>query len=393
MKVRPRSRRAAAWLAVGLGTIIPASSIPASFILASFILPNVIPANLILILPSFILANCLGQFQSQPGRAGPAAPAFTTEMLDAMASLPGELAALPPPPVPPENPESPAKIELGRLLFHDKQLSRDGSISCATCHDPNKGYSDGRKRAIGVTGKILPRRSPSLLNAAYNSSQFWDGRARSLEQQAAAPMLSSDEMGMPDQAALVARVEGVGEYRRRFHDVFGGEINVDDVKRAIAAFERTLVTPDSAFDRYIGGDKQALTLRQKRGLILFFGKAACTGCHNGPNFTDNKFHSLGLLPGEQAEADVGRFAVTRDPADRHAFKTPSLRNATQQSPYMHNGSIATLPEVIDFYNKGGGRGPKSKLVFKLQLTELEKQDLLAFLQSLAGRMPEESRVR
>jgi cytochrome c peroxidase len=313
---------------------------------------------------------------------------ITVEMLDQMAQLPGRLGPLPEVRAPAGNPQTEAKIDLGSLLFHDKRLSRDQSISCATCHDPAKAFSDGRKTAVGIGQKALPRRTPSLLNGAYNSSQFWDGRARSLEDQASMPVFAAKEMGM-DQTSLLTRLRAVPDYRRKFRQVFGRDINFEDVKRSIAAFERTLVTPGSAFDRYMQGDKQALTGQQKRGLILFFGKAACSACHNGANFTDNKFHSLGLLPRERADADSGRYAVTHRPADRHAFKTPSLRNVTLQSPYMHNGAIATLPEVIDFYDQGGGAGPRSKLIFKLGLTPAEKQDLLAFLQALVGRMPKD----
>jgi cytochrome c peroxidase len=315
--------------------------------------------------------------------------ALTIAILDSMPTLPGGLGPLPELRDPSGNARSESKIELGRLLFHDKRLSRDHSISCATCHDPAKAYTDGKKRGIGIGQKVLARRSPSLLNAAYNSFQFWDGRARNLEDQASGPILGSSEMGM-DEKTLLARLRGVLDYRQRFSQAFGRELNFEDVKRAIAAFERTLVTPDSAFDRYMEGDKQAVTAQQKRGLILFFGKAACSECHNGPNFTDNKFHSLGLLPGEAGNADLGRFAVTRNPRDRHAFKTPSLRNVTVQSPYMHDGSMTTLSEVIDFYSQGGGRPPKSALLFKLGLTTAEKEDLQAFLQSLVGRMPTDS---
>jgi cytochrome c peroxidase len=311
---------------------------------------------------------------------------ITVDMLDQMSRLPGALGPLPEVRAPADNPQTAAKIDLGSLLFHDKRLSRDQSISCATCHDPAKAFSDGRKTAVGIGQKALPRRTPSLLNAAYNSSQFWDGRAGSLEDQASMPVFAAKEMGM-DETTVLTRLQAVPEYRRRFRQVFARNVNFEDVKKSIAAFERTLVTPGSSFDRYMQGDKQALTGQQKRGLILFFGKAACSACHNGANFTDNKFHSLGLLPGERADADPGRYAVTHRLADRHAFKTPSLRNVTLQSAYMHNGSIATLPEVIDFYDQGGGNGPRSKLIFQLGLTPAEKQDLLAFLQALVGRMP------
>jgi cytochrome c peroxidase len=332
-----------------------------------------------------VTAAAAGQMQ-KPLPAATPPPGLTIAVLDSLKRLPGGLSALPAPPIPRDNPQTRAKIELGRLLFFDKRLSRDRSTSCATCHDPDKAYSDGRARAVGIGHAILSRRAPSLLNGAYNSSQFWDGRARSLEEQALAPMLSAKEMGMADPKALLARLQGVPEYSRRFSSVFGRAVNLLDIERAIAAFERTLVTPGAAFDRYAEGDKQALTDQQKRGLILYIGKASCSQCHSGPNFTDNKFHSLGLLPGQSDDDDPGHFAVTKNPADLHAFKTPSLRDATDESRFMHNGAIATLADVIEFYNQGGGRGTKSSLLFKLDLTADEKDDLLAFLHSLAGRV-------
>jgi len=317
---------------------------------------------------------------------------LTIKVLDSMTRLPGGLSALPAPPIPADNLQTQGKIELGRMLFFDKRLSLDRSTSCASCHEPDKAYSDGLARAVGIGHVILSRRAPSLLNGAYNSAQFWDGRAGSLEEQALGPMLSASEMGMPDPKVLLERLQGMPEYRRRFHSVFGRVINLRDIQRAIAAFERTLVTPDAAFDRYVTGDKQALTDQQKRGLILFIGKASCSQCHNGPNFTDNKFHSLGLLPGQTDDLDLGHFVVSKNPGDRHAFKTPSLRSSTDQSPFMHNGAIATLSDVIDFYDQGGGPGAKSSLLFKLHLTAGEKDELLAFLRALAGRVPENSHM-
>jgi cytochrome c peroxidase len=273
------------------------------------------------------------------------------------------------------------------MLFFDKSLSLDHSMSCATCHDPAKAYSDGLAKAVGIHHQVLTRRTPSLLNTAFNSVQFWDGRTKTLEEQALIPMLGKSEMGMPDPHALRDRIQNNSEYRRQFRETFEREVNMRDAGRAIAAFERTLVTPDSAFDRYANGDKHALTAQQKRGLILFIGKAACSECHNGPNFTDNKFHFLGFLPGQEDGRDLGRFTVSKNPADRHAFKTPSLRSATQQSYFTHNGSVASLARVIDFYDDGGGSGPKSKLLFQLHLTDAEQADLLAFLSALAGRVP------
>jgi len=330
------------------------------------------------------------QAQNPPQAIAPP-PGLTIEVLEGMTHLPGGLSPLPPPPIPRGNPQTQSKIDLGRMLFLDRSLSQDHSISCATCHDPAKAYSDGLATGVGINGNHLRRHTPSLLNSAYNSFQFWDGRARSLEDQALVPILGKSEMGMPAPHSLLSRLQEAPEYRRRFREVFHREVNMADFQRAIAAFERTLVTPDSAFDRYAAGDKHALTAQQKRGLILFIGKAACSQCHNGPNFTDNKFHSLGLLPGERKDFDVGRFAISKSPADRHAFKTPSLRNITQQSHFMHDGSVSSLAQVIDFYDDGGGAGPKSKLLFELHLTNTDHADLLAFLYSLDGHMPEDIR--
>ncbi len=316
-------------------------------------------------------------------------PSLSVEFLDTLTRLPGNLSVLPAsPPIPVNNPQTPAKIELGRRLFFDPLLSRDGSLSCASCHDPNKAFSDARPRAVGIGNKVLTRRSPTVLNAAYNPAQFWDGRAGSLEQQAGMPMLSATEMGMPDKAWLVNRLRQIPSYRQDFNQAFGGDLRFEQITRAVAAFERTLVTPDSAFDRYAGGEKQALTAQQKRGLILFFAKASCSQCHNGPTFTDNKFHVLGRLPGEERKRDPGRFAVSKNAADRGAFKTPSLRNVSARAPYMHNGSLATLPEVISWYNRGGGVGRKSDLIQPLKLTADEQADLLSFMESLSGTMPQ-----
>jgi cytochrome c peroxidase len=354
-------------------------------------MPNVKTSLCAIALALELTVVVTGQSQNPlPATAPP--PGLTIKVLDSLTRLPGGLSALPAPPIPADNVQTEAKIELGRMLFFDKRLSLDRSTSCASCHDPDKAYSDDRARAVGIGHTILSRRAPSLLNGAYNSAQFWDGRARSLEEQALAPMLSTTEMGMPGPKALVERLQGVPEYSRRFHFVFGRAVNLRDIQRAIAAFERTLVTPDAAFDRYVKGDKQALTDQQKRGLILFIGKASCSQCHSGPNFTDNKFHSLGLLPGQTDDVDLGHFVVSRKLADRHAFKTPSLRSSTDQSRFMHNGAIATLADVIEFYDQGGGRGVRSSLLFKLQLTAGEKGDLLAFLHALAGRVPDDSHL-
>lgn len=332
-----------------------------------------------------------GQLQSSPPAAAP--PQLTLAVLDGMRRLPGGLAALPTPPVPSANPQTRVKIELGRMLFFDKRLSNDNSIGCSTCHDPAKAYSDGRERAVGIHDTMLARRTPSLLNSVYNSAQFWDGRSKNLEDQALVPMLEKNEMGMAGAERLMARLRAIPEYRAGFRRAFGSGVNLQGLQRSIAAFERTLVTPGSAFDRYAAGDKAALTDPQKRGLILFIGKASCSQCHNGPNFTDNKFHNLGLLPGERENDDLGHFAVTRNAKDRHSFKTPSLRSASQQSHFMHNGFFATLAQVIDFYDQGGGTGSKSDLLFELHLTDAEREDLLVFLQALAAPVRDDAGPR
>lgn len=323
----------------------------------------------------------------------PAVPApdeqlgITIEMLDGMTRLPGNLGPLPAVPVPADNPQSEEKIQLGRMLFFDKRLSRDRTQSCASCHDPEMAFRDGRSRAQGFNGKELPRHSPSLLNVAYNPVQFWDGRASTLEQQAEGPLLAATEMSMLSEDRLIRRVQAVPEYRQRFRAVFGGGPTLKNVTKAIAAFERTLVTPNGRFDQYLRGDKSALSDVEKRGLIVFIGKAACSQCHNGPNLTDNRFHRLGLAAGS-GPRDVGRLGVTGRESDRGCFKTPTLRNSVLTAPYMHDGSLKTLSDVIDFYDRGGDAvRRKSPLMVRLDLSAQEKADLLAFLQSLTGPLP------
>jgi len=305
-------------------------------------------------------------------------------VLDSMRELPAGLAALPPLTAPTDNPQSSQKIALGKALFFDKQLSGDRSLSCSTCHDPEKGFSDGKPRAIGFNGKELLRHSPTLLNAAYNSLQFWDGRAASLEEQARGPITSAAEMNLADEAELTRRLQGDPRYPGTFQQVFGEGPNLTNVAKAIAAYERTLVTRNSRFDQYALGNKKALTHQEKVGLSLFVGKARCSQCHSGPNFTDNKFYNLGV-----AEAsDSGRYGISKLAEDLGAFKTPGLRDLARHAPYMHDGSLATLEAVIDYYDRGGDEAKnKSKLLLKLDLTQEEKRALLAFLTSLNGELP------
>jgi cytochrome c peroxidase len=298
--------------------------------------------------------------------------------IDSIDELPVGLGVLPKVRIPLENPQTPQKIRLGRELFFDKTLSGDRSMSCATCHDPAKGFSDGRPRARGFRGAELARHTPSILNAAYNTSQFWDGRAATLEEQAVIPISAAAEMGMLDQGELTARLDADPRYRQEFQTVFGEGPCLTNAAKAIAAFERTLITAASRFDRYAQGDKNALTLREKNGLILFIARGRCARCHDGPNFTDNNFHNTAV-----GDKDEGRFAVTGLPSDRGAFKTPGLRDLGRHAPYMHDGSLPTLEAVIDYYDRGGNnKQGKSPFIMSIGLSPDEKGDLLAFLKAL-----------
>jgi cytochrome c peroxidase len=305
-----------------------------------------------------------------------------THRVDTLVSLPGGLRMLPSLPVDATNPPTPAKIELGRQLFEDARLSGDESISCASCHPAETGYADAVAFSEGAGGKPMPRHTPTLLNSAYYRFINWDGKFANTTQLVLAVMANPQNMDMQDEALLTVRLESVPAYRELFREVFGGPPNKQRVAQAIDAYVRTLVTPNSPFDHYVAGDKGALTDAQKRGLMLFIGKAECTLCHRGPNFEDDQFHALGLR-----SEDPGRFKVTGDEADRYAFKTPTIRNVELTAPYMHDGSLPTLRDVVEFYNAGGGnQEPKSVLLRQLNLTNREKADLVAFLESLTGKV-------
>lgn len=310
--------------------------------------------------------------------------------LDQMTAFPGNLAALPETvPHPDDNPPSAAKEELGKLLYFDRRLSRDNSFSCASCHNPELGWADGLPRSRGFGGIELGRHSPTVINTAFNTVQFWDGRAATLEHQAVGPIMAAGEMNMPSEAEVLHRITEAPEYKNRFESVFGEGVSMDNIGKAIAAFERTVVTGPSPFDRYMAGDKSALSDAEKRGLVLFMTTASCTACHQGVNFTDNKFHNLGVRQDGPLQQDDGRFAVTGDPKDRGAFKTPGLRNIEQSAPYMHDGSLATLEDVVAFYNKGGERSDnRSTLIQPLNLNSQQQADLVGFLRALTGPLPE-----
>jgi cytochrome c peroxidase len=313
---------------------------------------------------------------------------ITPESLDGMKALPGELSPLPEVTVPKDNPMTPGKVELGKMLFFDPRMSGNNHWACATCHNPSLGFSDGLPRSLGFGDETeLGRHAPTVLNIAYNTSQFWDGRAPTMEAQAMGPIQADREMNSKPEE-LEKELNGIPEYKERFMKVFGEPVTLPNIGKAIATFERTLITRDAPFDRYMRGNKAALTDQEKRGLILFVSKAACTRCHNGHNFTDNQFHNLGTPPAGPLKEDLGRYVVTKDEKDKRAFKTPTLRNITLTPPYMHNGVFKTIEEVVDFYNRGGGDDPnKSDKIFKLDLTDKEKEDLIAFLKTLNGNLP------
>lgn len=294
------------------------------------------------------------------------------------------LGQLPNVPIPAYNLQYPAKVELGKLLFFDPRLSKDNTVSCASCHVPAAGFADPRQFSLGVGGKQGGRNAPPALNAAYNQLQFWDGRAGSLEEQALGPIQNPIEMA-ETLDGVVKKLGKVRDYQARFRAVFGEDISPGGIAMAIAAFERTLISTNSPFDRYVAGDQKALSDTAQRGLGLFAGKARCLLCHNGPNFTDNKFHNIGVPQTGPLKEDVGRYAVTKRASDRGAFKTPSLRSVALTAPYMHTGDLKTLEDVMEFYNKGGeAKTGKDTLITALNLTAQEKKDLVEFMKSLTG---------
>ena len=274
-------------------------------------------------------------------------------------------------------PPTKAQVDLGRTLFFDQRLSLNQVQSCATCHNPDLGFSDGQAKGLGTFGKRLGRNSPHLYNLAWSSALFWDGRATTLEEQALGPIQAPGEMGM-DLPTLLTRLNAVPEYRTRFAVAYGaGDITAENIGKAIAAYERTIISANSAFDRYVKGNEHALGTEAKRGLALFVGKANCIACHSGPNFTDDSFHNLGTH-----DADPGREKIVSGVTNARAFKTPGLRNVALTAPYMHDGSEQSLEAVIRFYNRGGDAPTPDPLVRKLDLTDVEVSDLVAFLGSL-----------
>ena len=288
-------------------------------------------------------------------------------------------------PRPTGDPPTTAVIALGKRLFEDKALSATGTVACASCHDPKLSFSDGEPTGKGITGKRLVRHTPTLWNVAFNPLLFWDGRAASLEEQVRFPVEHPDEMGDTLDNA-VARFRQQAGYERDFAQAFPGNptISADNITHALAAYERTLISPPTRFDAWIAGKANALTASEISGFRLFTGKGRCSGCHTGFAFTDHNFYDIGL-PGE----DKGRGKEIGLAAADHAFKTPTLRELAWTAPYMHDGSLATIEDVVQHYEKGGvARPTRSKDLPKgLKLTGQERADLIAFLQSLSSDSP------
>jgi cytochrome c peroxidase len=323
--------------------------------------------------------------------------------------------------IPRDNPQSPEKIALGEKLFFDGRLSVDGTVACSTCHDPARAFTDGLPASVGIKGRVGQRNAPTVLNALYNKTQFWDGRAKTLEEQEGFPIVNPSEMGQPNLQAAVKQISAIPEYQQAFRKVFGRPPDGEDLVRAISSYERTLYSFDSPFDHYIAGDKNAISASAKRGWEIFNTRARCNKCHaltdtkRDPTFfTDNDFHNIGIgiirhnvvqlacqaqqqinsgnkIAVDQAAIQtemsaLGRFLVTKKDADIAAFKTPDLRNVLMTAPYFHDGSQATLWDVMDHYNKGDGiHNPYLDTDIRpLALTETDIDDVVALMASLTG---------
>lgn len=284
-------------------------------------------------------------------------------------------------PFPEDNPYTKAKADLGRTLFFDPRLSGANYISCATCHNPSFAWGDGLPKGIGHAMTRLGRRTPTILNLAWGELLMWDGRFETLEDQALGPMSAAVEMNQ-NMDAIVTELSQIPEYRTLFKVNFPGEgITVKNIAKAIATFERTVVSGIAPFDKWIGGDEHAISDQAKRGFDLFNGKANCVACHSGWNFTDDSFHDIGI-----PDEDIGRGKqVPNVKVMQHAFKTPTLRNVVERAPYMHEGSLRNLYSVVRHYNDGfTKRESLSDQIYKLNLTDAEQNDLVAFLKTLSS---------
>lgn len=284
--------------------------------------------------------------------------------------------------VPDDNPPTPEKITLGKQFFWDKRWSKSGTVACVSCHQPDHGWTDPQRFSTNFEGKPTPRRAPTIVNRLFSDRQLWTGLRASLEDQAKNDGNRSDD-------TVVAHLGAIPAYQEQHRKVFGRDLDTDGVAKAIAAYVRTIVSGNSPYDRFVAGNKQALSAAAQRGLALFEGKANCVRCHAGFNFTDENYRNIGVGM-DKEKPDPGRFAVTKTEADKGAFKTPTLRDVAKRGPYMHDGAQRTLEEVVAFYNQGGHKNPwLSPEVRPLGLSAREQGDLVAFLRSLSGEIDPE----
>jgi cytochrome c peroxidase len=287
------------------------------------------------------------------------------------------------PRVPKDNPLTEAKVRLGRRLFFDPILSGDGTVSCASCHDPSHGLAGKSRQSVGIGGQLTHRNVPSLWNRAYGTAFFWDGRESTLESQALRPIESPSEMGGSVDKA-VERLRAHKDYPSLFQAAFPDGVTSSTLAKSLASFERVLLAGNSKVDRFRAGEVAALSEHERHGLWLYESRGRCWRCHSGPNFTDESFHNTGVS-WDQPPLDLGRFAITNKDSDRGRFKTPTLRNVTLTAPYMHDGSLASLEDVVEFYNRGGRKNPYlDESIFPLGLTKEEMHDLVAFLKALSS---------
>jgi cytochrome c peroxidase len=286
--------------------------------------------------------------------------------------------------IPADNPLTTAKVELGKKLYFDPRLSADGSVSCARCHKPEHGFADDTPFSDGVKGQLGDRNSPTVLNRLYSKAQFWDGRAASLEEQALGPVQNPVEMAS-SLPLMVSSLAKIAAYKPDFQKAFGSEeITADRVGKAIASFERTLLSGNSAFDRFQAGDTSAISESAKRGFAVFMSKGNCAQCHPLPNFTDEEYHNLGVGM-NKPNPDLGRYKVTKNEEDKGAFKTPTLRDVANTGPYLRDGSGETIEAVVALVGRGGGCNPNlDPKVKPLRLTKKEQADLVEFLKTLTG---------
>jgi cytochrome c peroxidase len=284
--------------------------------------------------------------------------------------------------IPDDNPLTPEKIALGKQLFWDKRWSKTATVACVSCHLPEHAWSDPRQFSARFDGGPTPRHSPTVINRLFSSDQTYSGGRNSLEDQAIHAVDQSPEM-------LLKNLGGVAEYQEQFRRVFGTDLTPEGVAKAISAYVRTILSGNSPYDRFQAGERDALSAAAQRGLALFKGKAACQQCHAGFNFTDESYHNLGV-GSDKEKPFMGRFAVSKRESDKGAIKTPTLRDVARRSPYMHDGSLKTLEDVVAFYNQGGRANPwLSEAIKPLNLTAAEQGDLIAFLQALTGEVSPE----